>query len=925
MVSNRSCLRVVALILGLAMAVVAQQTARLDNGYDPNPNPQAVVLDARKQARFTVLTSAVIRMEFSRAGQFVDVPSYSFVNRNLPRPSFTANVSTDIVTIETADLLVTYKPSSQARSNDCGTVYPGHDANCGDICGNHRTATQPYNISSQDACCAACNLDPTCNVWVWTGADCYTLRDALAPVARSDRTVGGTFSGGFTDETLSIRVKSTGVSWVPSMLPTGNLLGTIYSLDGVTGATNINCSSSGQATSNGDCTLAPISRDGWALYDDSGNWVINASTAWLHSPPPNHQDLYFFGHGRDYRRAVKDFTKVAGGVPSFPRFVLGVWWSRYWPYTAEDLMEIAEGYKSRSIPLDILVSDMAWHFHNESKIDWGGYQWSPSLFPEPDNFLASLNANNLHTVLNLHLNAVQAGVAPSYHAFAEALGIDPSLGFDIPSANLSYPYNQSVADLLKQDPTFARAYLDIALDDVGMGWWWLDDVPSWTARLLYEHSVGRVQGTAKGLAFSRWGGLGSHRYPIGFSGDVYIAWSSLAFQTAFTVAYIGGHRSHHDEQAYDGELYLRWLQWGSYAPILRTHPQPDPRVERRPWGWPIPLNDYMADAMRLRARHVPLLYTALQDFTYTGVSPLHGVYFDYPEEDGAYLFNDTFVFCDHLFVAPVTAPVENATQLASRSFWLPPGTWIDLVNQTIVQGGRVRNTKYTMFETPAFVRAGSVLPMGPTVTPENAWGYALDPPASLHWHIYAYNSTRGQGRVIDEKQGGLNMTYSRSGNTFTLEVTQSTAATWEHVFTFPQAMPIAHASSNVQIQEYDAAALTARAVIICSSYACNATVAFNATQDFELLASTPFVSLRKRAHVIKQTVDYQETQPAQEATQLYALVNSIARINARPTSEVVTQELQMFRQRIGDALYLLNASSKLTSELKAQLVAWLAP
>jgi hypothetical protein len=55
---------------------------------------------------------------------------------------------------------------------------------------------------------------------------------------------------------------------------------------------------------------------------------------------------------------------------------------------------------------------MAWHFHNESKIDWGGYQWSPSLFPAPGNFLQWLNASKLHTVLNLHLQPVQAGIAP---------------------------------------------------------------------------------------------------------------------------------------------------------------------------------------------------------------------------------------------------------------------------------------------------------------------------------------------------------------------------------------------------------------------------------------------------------------------------------------------------------------------------------
>jgi alpha-glucosidase (family GH31 glycosyl hydrolase) len=117
-------------------------------------------------------------------------------------------------------------------------------------------------------------------------------------------------------------------------------------------------------------------------------------------------DVYFFGHGLDFKQALKDFTLVAGPVPSVPRFALGVWWSRYWPYTAEELLEIADGYASRSIPIDVLVSDMAWHFHNETKVDSGGYAWSPQLFPAPMDFLKKLNQRKLHTGENSPLSPI---------------------------------------------------------------------------------------------------------------------------------------------------------------------------------------------------------------------------------------------------------------------------------------------------------------------------------------------------------------------------------------------------------------------------------------------------------------------------------------------------------------------------------------
>ena len=187
---------------------------------------------------------------------------------------------------------------------------------------------------------------------------------------------------------------------------------------------------------------------------------------------------------------------------------------------------------------------------------------------------------------------------------------------------------------------------------------------------------------------------------------------------------IGGHRSTvdaeaprgHTDAAYDPQLYLRWLQWGAHSPILRTHPQPDPAVERRPWGYALPYSEYMRNAFARRARLVPSIYTALQRFEETGVSALHPIYYEAPDEQGAYLYNDTYIFCSFLVVAPVTAPIDAATQLAQRSLWLPEGKWVDTVSGTEVVSGE-RGTflthNYTLWETPVFARAGSMLPLAP--------------------------------------------------------------------------------------------------------------------------------------------------------------------------------------------------------------------
>ena len=107
---------------------------------------------------------------------------------------------------------------------------------------------------------------------------------------------------------------------------------------------------------------------------------------------------------------------------------------------------VLQGYAEHALPIDTLVSDMAWHYHNETQIDWGGYAWSPELFPTPSDFIDELGANNLNTVLNLHLEPVQHGVDGGYFELGAALGWDAATlqGWGFPAipggAKLPAPY-----------------------------------------------------------------------------------------------------------------------------------------------------------------------------------------------------------------------------------------------------------------------------------------------------------------------------------------------------------------------------------------------------------------------------------------------------------------------------------------------------
>ncbi len=557
-----------ALVLGAVLLLVHAAALDIDARAAP-ANPAAVVTSPDGKARFTVLTPELLRLEFSESSKFDDRQSLSFVNRALPVPAFNHSISAGVLRVQTESLLLTYAAAappppvppppadfctgSLGRAPIC-THFPSRGSDRNDTCVQFRSRSAPNGLAGKtaDSCCSACLAADDCAVWAHTGgsaetaADCYLLT-SIVSATHGSGTLGGhvlpTPARGFSTGLLRIQ-SLPGVSpafdWRWNQMDKGNLLGTVTALDSMTGSINLNCSAIGAGDNrpNGGmkigCDLGPLSRDGWAVLEDSHRPRLDPSTQWVTPPPPQsdkYTDLYFFGYGHRYKEALKAFTSIAGPAQMPPRFALGVWWSRYWPYTAEDLEDIARGYASHSIPLDVLVSDMAWHYHGESNVAWGGYSWGKQLFPNPSKFLDSVARAGLNLTLNLHLEPVDPAneERSHYEAFVTKLGFAPELNLTVPSAEAK-PFTGTVAEELTKSKQFAGAYLEL-LDRMGTNFWWLDDTPDWIARLLYEHSATRMD---RGLAFARWAGLGSHRYPIGFSGDTYMEWSTLQFQPEFT-------------------------------------------------------------------------------------------------------------------------------------------------------------------------------------------------------------------------------------------------------------------------------------------------------------------------------------------------------------------------------------------------------
>jgi alpha-glucosidase len=502
----------------------------------------------------------------------------------------------------------------------------------------------------------------------------------------------------FNASNLSITLQVDGqtVEWKPGTPSAGNLRGTRRTLDQCADAASLD--------------EGLLSRDGWALFDDSGSFVWDKEQTWVESRPEAHlYDWYFFGYGHDYKAALREYLPFGGAIPLVPRYVLGGWWSRFWAYTDEDLKGLVRDFDAHDIPLDVLVVDMDWHLPDA----WTGYTWNRKLFPDPEGFLRWVHEQNLAVTFNLH---PAQGVQPheaAHAAFSQRLGSDPAAA--VPFQGASKAFIQAYFELLHHP-----------MEEQGVDFWWLDwqqgtsteirnlDPLTWLNHLHFRDSTRRGQ---RPMLYSRWGGLGNHRYPIGFSGDTYTTWESLAFQPYFTataanVAYgwwshdIGGHFG-----PAEPELYARWVQYGALSPCLRLHSTKDPLAERRPWAFPPDVYQAAKAAFQFRYRLLPYLYSAAWSASGQGLSLCYPMYYEYPEAEDAYLARDQYFLGSQLIAAPVVRPADPQTGLAAVDLWIPEGEWVEFTTLERFTGPRWARISADLNHTPLLAKAGAIIPL----------------------------------------------------------------------------------------------------------------------------------------------------------------------------------------------------------------------
>jgi Glycosyl hydrolases family 31/Domain of unknown function (DUF5110) len=276
--------------------------------------------------------------------------------------------------------------------------------------------------------------------------------------------------------------------------------------------------------------------------------------------------------------------------------------------------------------------------------------------------------------------------------------------------------NQQQAEIFMRD-------LHAPLMGEGVDFWWVDggsgavDMPGlneqlWTNKVFFDFT--QQHSGRRGFILGRYGDWGSERYPAFFTGDTYSQWPVLAYEVAFTAR--GGNvlmpYISHDIGGFHGaridfDLYARWIEFGTFSPILRmhsAHENPRDGNARMPWNYGDAGTALMRKYFTLRMQLLPYLYSYSWRAHTESMPILRPLYLAYPQLEEAYHHSHEYLFGAELLVAPVIDPSGDAT------IYLPPGEWLDFFSGKRYPGGTTFTAHYAVDETPVFARAGALIP-----------------------------------------------------------------------------------------------------------------------------------------------------------------------------------------------------------------------
>ncbi len=482
-----------------------------------------------------------------------------------------------------------------------------------------------------------------------------------------------------------------------------------------------------------------LSSKGYGIYwnNDSQSRFNNRFANYLYISSEVADEIdYYFLYGPDFDKIIAGYRELTGQAPMFGKWAYGFWQCKNRYKSKEELLVVAKKYRDLHIPVDNIVQD--WFWWNRK----GEFVFNKN-YPEPKGMIDTLHSENFHLMISIW---------PFFEPGSANYDFMDKQGWFVEKFKYAKPpyhadgmavYDATNADARK----FYWDKVDEGLFKIGADAWWMDTTEPETEgqeeNILLSHKLAAGSGdryvnvyplldtaavhdgqrsasdAKRVFILSRSAFAGSQRNAVtAWSGDINSDWFSFRRQIPAGLNFslsgipywttdVGGFVFGSPDDPGFRELFVRWFQYATFNPILRVHGTRKPD-ENELWSYGPDAEKILVSFDRLRYRMLPYIYSLAWKTTSEGYTPMRPLVMDFREDVRAENTGDQFMFGPAFLVSPVTEPSATTRQL-----YLPRGKWYDFWRGTALEGGRALTAIAPLDEMPLYVRAGSILPLGP--------------------------------------------------------------------------------------------------------------------------------------------------------------------------------------------------------------------
>ena len=459
---------------------------------------------------------------------------------------------------------------------------------------------------------------------------------------------------------------------------------------------------------------------------------------------------YYFIYGPSFDNIIASYRKATGEAPMFPKWAFGLFQSQDRYKSQVEVLSVKDNYRKNNIPVDCIVQD--WFYWEPDVI--GSHKFWPERYPDPKAMVAELHKANIHAMISIW--PVMAKGTANYNAMAKAGNLTTILWDNVMTHTFDNYYDAHSEKARKM-------YWDQARDSLikPQGWdaWWVDQCEPDNGTLLDErrkavfaigrgidyfntyslmHSTGLYENWRKDIPGKRafflirqaFAGQQRNAATL-WSSDITCTWNAYRNQVPqginacvsgipYWTSDIGGYHFHWQAPDWSApknrELFTRWFQFGTFSPIFRIHGKGERALFSD--NWDATTKSILLNYDNLRYRLLPYIYSLAWKVTNEGYTIMRSLAFDFPDDDAIKSIPDQYMFGPAFMVNPVTKSLYNLSNSQdikkTRKVYLPKmSDWYDFWTGKLINGGQTIDADAPIETIPLYVRAGSIIPMGP--------------------------------------------------------------------------------------------------------------------------------------------------------------------------------------------------------------------